>query len=79
MSGLALPSEPERRRPVRLWLWIALVAVVVLTANAHLIYVAVSSQPPCVTHIRQGEGSADRGRFSAAESSCTPRSQGAPS
>lgn len=77
--NLALPNEPERRRPVRLWLWIAFAVAVVLAANAHLIYVAVSSQPPCLTHIRQGEGSADRGRFSAAESSCTPRSQGDPS
>jgi hypothetical protein len=77
--NLALPNEPGRRRPIRLWLWIAFAAAVVLAANAHLIYVAISSQPPCVMHIRQGEGSADRGRFSAAESSCTPRSQGDPS
>ena len=78
MNGLAF-NEPERRRPVRLWLWIALVIAVVLGANAHLVYVAISSQPACVTHVRQGEGSADRGRFSAAESSCSPRPQGDPS
>jgi hypothetical protein len=76
MNGVALQSEPIRRRPVRLWLWIALVVASVLAANAHLVYVAVSSQPACVTHVRQGEGSADRGRFSAAESSCSPRTQG---
>ena len=74
--NLALHNEPERRRPIRLWLWIALVAAVVLAANAHLIYVAISSQPACVTHVRQGEGSADRGRFSAAESSCSPKTPG---
>jgi hypothetical protein len=61
---------------MRLWLWIALVVAIVLAANAHLIYVAVSSQPACVTHLRQGEGSADRGRFSAAESSCSPKAPG---
>lgn len=77
--NLALSNEPGRRRPVRPWLWIAFAVAVVLAANAHLIYVAISSQPPCVMHIRQGEGSADRDRFSAAESSCTPRSQGDPS
>jgi len=74
--NVALPNDPERRRPVRLWLWIALVAAVVLAANAHLIYVAMSSQPACVAHVRQGEGSADRGRFSAAESSCSPKTPG---
>jgi flagellar basal body-associated protein FliL len=76
MNGVALQSEPMHRRRVRLWLWIALVVAIVLAANAHLVYVAVSSQPACVTHVRQGEGSADRGRLSAAESSCSPRTQG---
>ena len=78
MNGVTLQSEPARRRPIRLWLWIALVAVIVLAANAHLVYVAVSSQPACVTHVRQGEGSADRGRFSAAESSCSPKTPSSP-
>jgi hypothetical protein len=76
MNDLALPNQPERRRPIRLWLWIAFAVAVVLAANAHLIYVAISSQPACVTHVRQGEGSADRGRFSAAESSCSPKTPG---
>jgi hypothetical protein len=76
MNDLILPNEPQRRRPVRLWLWIALAAAIVLAANAHLIYVAISSQPACVIHVRQGEGSADRGRFSAAESSCSPKTPG---
>ena len=76
MHGVALQSEPVQRRRGRLWLWIALVIAVVLAANAHLVYVAVSSQPACVTHVRQGEGSADRGHFSAAESSCSPKTQG---
>ena len=74
--NVALPNEPERRRPIRLWFWIALVAAVVLAANAHLIYVAISSQPACVAHVRQGEASADRGRFSAAESSCSSKTPG---
>ena len=77
--NLALPNEPERRRPIRLWIWIAFAVAVVLGANAHFIYVAVNSQPSCVAHVRQGEGSADRGHFSAAESSCSPQTQGDPS
>ena len=76
MTGVALPNEPERRRRIRLWFWIAFAIAAVLAANAHLVYVAVSSQPACVTHVRQGEGSADRGRFSAAESSCSPKTPG---
>jgi hypothetical protein len=77
-TGLALQSLPKSRQRARLWLWIALAIVVVLAANAHLVYVAVSSQPACVTHVRQGEGSADGGRFSAAESSCSPKTPSSP-
>jgi len=76
MNDLTMPGQPKRRQPVRLWLWIAFAIAVVLAANAHLVYVAISSQPACVTHVRQGEGSADRGRFSAAESSCSPKTPG---
>jgi len=76
----AMPPTPQQKRPLAgLWLLTALVIAVILGANAHLIYVAVSSQPACVTHVRQGEGSADRGRFSAAESACSPKTQGDPS
>lgn len=60
-------------------LLIASAIAAVLAANAHLVYVATTSQPPCVTHIRQGEGNAERGRFSAAQSSCSSVRQGDPS
>ena len=39
-------------------------------ANAHLVYVAVTSQPDCVDHVRQG--SAENGSFRAAKSACSP-------
>ena len=39
-------------------------------ANAHLVYVAVTSQPDCVDHVRQGD--AEKGSFRAAKSSCSP-------
>jgi hypothetical protein len=45
---------------------------IVVAANAHLIYVANTSQPACVTHLTQGEGDATRGLFRAAQSSCSP-------
>jgi hypothetical protein len=63
--------------PVRLWLVVGgALLVLVLGANAHFLYVAITSQPACVTHVRTGEGSADRGVFSAAQSSCSPSRTG---
>lgn len=44
--------------------------LVVLLANAHLVYVAVKSQPDCVDHIQTGVAPAPEGSFSAASSSC---------
>lgn len=46
--------------------------LVVVLANAHLVYVAVMSQPDCVAHIQASETPAPRGSFSAAKSACTP-------
>ncbi|QRM55897.1 hypothetical protein [Sinorhizobium sp. BG8] len=37
-------------------------------ANAHLVYVAVKSQPECVAHTKQGTGTP--GTYSAARSAC---------
>ncbi len=53
-------------------IWIAAGAgiALLLAANAHLVYVAMISQPECVAHTRQGEG--DGQHFSAAKSSCRP-------
>ena len=65
-------KQPRARATIRLWILVAAMAAVVVAANAHLIYVATSSQPACITHLRQGEGDATRGLFSAAQSSCSP-------
>jgi len=54
------------------WIGVALVLLLVLGANVHLIYVAVRSQPACVAHLRQGESGRDRDDFSAAQSACSP-------
>ena len=56
---------------IRLWLVLAVAVVAILAANAHLVYIALRSQPDCVAHVVQGEGR-EGGRFSAAESSCAP-------
>jgi hypothetical protein len=66
-------SQPTPRTTIRLWLLlVAVMVAIVVAANAHLIYVANTSQPACVTHLTQGEGDATRGLFRAAQSSCSP-------
>jgi hypothetical protein len=55
------------------WTVIGAGLLLLLIANAHLVYTAVVSQPDCVAHIRQGEGASKDGKFSAARSSCAPR------
>jgi uncharacterized membrane protein len=65
-------TERRPRTKTRTWLLIAAAVAAVLAANAHLIYVATTSQPACVAHLKQGEGDAARSLFSAAQSSCSP-------
>ena len=48
------------------WLLAASVTVLLLLANAHLVYVAIGSQPDCVPH----EKAAGSGMFRAARSAC---------
>jgi len=74
MSELVTTNSGKRARmPGWVWLTLALVAAVVLAANAHLIYVATRSQPACVEHVRRGDLGAERGQYAAAQSSCSPR------
>lgn len=57
--------------PRRLLLVIALVAAglaVVVLANIHLVYTAVTSQPDCVEHLKATDGTA--GSFRAAKPAC---------
>jgi hypothetical protein len=72
MNEAGATAKPTRARAI-LWLAIGAGLLLVLIANSHLVYMAVVSQPDCVAHVRQGEGSAKDGKFSAARSSCTPR------
>ena len=65
----------QRKRIAWLWLLSAVGVAAILAANAHLVYVAITSQPACVAHSRTGEGNAERGQFSAAQSSCSPLKQ----
>lgn len=50
------------------WLAVSMLGVLLLAAaNAHLVYVAVSSQPECVDHLKNV---GDDGRYRAAKSAC---------
>jgi hypothetical protein len=44
-------------------------ALLFLAANAHLLYVALDSEPACVDHVKVG-ASGTEGSFTAAESAC---------
>ena len=70
MSHLLFMRRPHRK--VAIWLLVAVGLVALVAANGHLLYVAMTSQPECVAHVRPGEGSGPQSRFSAAKSSCTP-------
>jgi hypothetical protein len=71
MSATGAATKQIRTKAL-VWVAIGAGLLLLLIANSHLVYVAIVSQPECVAHVRQGEGSAKDGRFSAARSSCTP-------
>ncbi|MBB3020809.1 putative lysophospholipase L1 biosynthesis ABC-type transport system permease subunit [Microvirga lupini] len=56
------------RWPLVAWSLAAAVVLIVAVANAHLVYVAVASQPDCVAHLKQA-GSRE-GAFRAAKPAC---------
>lgn len=76
MSPLAGTARlaARRRRPtapiVVVGLAVAVGIALLVFANAHLVYVAVTSQPECVAHSESGEAAAGAGAFRAAKPSC---------
>ena len=62
--ALHIPAAPGSARTVRL----QAVLLVVAAANAHLVYVAVESQPECVAHLK--EAGTKAGAFRAAKPAC---------
>jgi uncharacterized membrane protein YhiD involved in acid resistance len=71
MTGIT--ARTVSRRKAAIWLAVGLGLLFLAAANGHLVYVATTSQPDCVDHVRQGEASEAQGRFSAARSACSPR------
>lgn len=62
----ARAGKAKRQRRI-LWLLVPLALLLVVGANAHLVYVAVKSQPECVPHVR---GAGTPSVYQAAKSSC---------
>lgn len=60
---------PDRPRTYRWWIVLSIVAGLALLggANAHFLYVAFSSQPDCVEHLK---APGETGSFRAAKSAC---------
>jgi hypothetical protein len=79
MSADTIPAAGGRERRRRIMIALALVAglAALLFANLHLVLVAVSSEPGCVAHVEMRASAAGRGGFTAAQSACSPSSDGA--
>ncbi|MDA0704591.1 MAG: hypothetical protein O3A96_15355 [Proteobacteria bacterium] len=61
-------AKPRSKRLALVWALVAAGITVFVVANAHLAYVAVSSQPDCVAHLKAP--SSDANTFRAAKSAC---------
>lgn len=72
MTYVATPTARATIKPVTKLL-IGFGAVLFVAANAHLLYVAMTSQPDCVEHVRGGQTNDRSTGFSAAKSSCSPK------
>ena len=51
----------------KIWLLVGACVLVFCGANAHLVYVAIQTQPDCVAHFKEPQQS---GTYRAARSSC---------
>jgi hypothetical protein len=68
MSAGRLPDTRKRGSRWLPWLLVPAVILIFAGANAHLIYVAFTSQPSCVPHMKVTGTAA--GEFRAAASAC---------
>jgi len=67
MSADAAEPAVRRRTPLVVILVIVAGLALLLGANAHLVYVAFTSQPACVPHLKAGHS---EDGYSAARSAC---------
>lgn len=69
---MSAPAGTSRHRQYNNWRLISLSlaaagAALLIAANAHLVYVALVSQPECVSHVKSA---GENGTFRAARSAC---------
>ena len=64
---MTVRAANNRRRRISAWLLVPAGLLLVAAANAHLVYVARTSQPDCVPHLK--EAGTD-GSYRAAKSAC---------
>lgn len=72
MTSAATPTDRSTTKPI-VKLLIGFGVILFVAANAHLLYVAMTSQPDCVDHVRGGQANDRSAGFSAAKSSCSPK------
>ena len=68
MNTMGWPGRKRSRIPLVIWLLIPAAVLLFAGANTHLLYVAFSSQPECVDHLKVPKPGS--GRFRAANSDC---------
>jgi len=68
---VALPADRRRARRATIGLVVVGLLLLFGAANIHLVYVAVTSQPDCVAHLRPGDAGG-QGAYQAAKSACSP-------
>ena len=70
-QGRGAGARPKRSNAALLASLIAAAGILLLVlANTHLVYVAVTSEPECVAHLKGGEAASGKGAFSAAKPAC---------
>lgn len=68
LAGTRAQGAPRWKVQALVLLLVSAGLLLFMGANAHLVYVAVDSQPDCVPHLKTGHDQA--GAFSAADSAC---------
>lgn len=67
-AAMLSQNVPQRRRKLVIWGMVTAGIALFVAANAHLVYVAVTSQPDCVPHAK--EVGVDGAPLRAARSAC---------
>jgi len=70
--SVALSTRKRLTSRAAIGLIVAGLVLLLGAANAHLVDMAVTSQPDCVAHLRQGDTSMQSASFRAAKSACSP-------